>query len=384
VAAHDQRMLDRFARLCEIPSPTGEEREVADAVLDELRGAGVDVSEDDSAIPARAGAGNLIARLPGRGDGWLSFFAHLDTVPHEGEIEVVEENGVYRSRGETILGADNKAAVTVLIELAARHLQDPAALGLELIFTVAEEDGLRGARELDTGSLRAPFGFVLDHATPIGEVIVAAPSYKRLVATFSGHEAHAGINPEDGHSAIAAAAAAVSRMRLGRLDEETTANVGMIEGGTASNVVPGQCAILGEARSVDGERAAAVIGEMVDACTWGAGEHGCDVDAQVSEMFRGYRVDRKGPSVAVATEALRRRGHEASLIATGGGSDANALVAAGYDAVLLANGTEANHTPDELVSAEAIVEMLAICEAAIEVTAIAFKGEASAKPEKRA
>src|SRR5689334_11505025 len=126
-------MLDRFARLCEIASPTGEEREVADAVLDELRGLGVDVAEDASATPAEAGAGNLIARLPGRGEGWLSFFAHLDTVPHEGPIEVVRENGAFRSAGDTILGADNKAAVTVLVELAARHVADPGPVGLELV-----------------------------------------------------------------------------------------------------------------------------------------------------------------------------------------------------------------------------------------------------------
>jgi tripeptide aminopeptidase len=210
---------------------------------------------------------------------------------------------------------------------------------------------------------------VLDHATPIGEVIVAAPTYKRLVASFTGHEAHAGINPEDGTSAIAAAAAAVAGMKLGRLDGETTANVGMIEGGIASNVVAGHCRILGEARSVDGERAAAVIGEMVDACTWAAGEHGCDVDAQVIEMFRGYRVDPKSAPVRVASEALRRVGHEPALVHTGGGSDANALVASGYEAVLLANGTEANHTPDELVTSAAIAEMLAVCEALIEEAA---------------
>ncbi len=362
-------MLDRFARLCEIASPTGEERAVADAVLEELRGLGVEVTEDGAAGPARAAAGNLIARVPGTADHWLSFFCHLDTVPHEGPIEVASENGVFRSKGETILGADNKAAVTVLIELAARHAADPAAVGLELVFTVAEEDGLRGAKELEVSSLRAPFGFVLDHATPIGEVIVAAPTHKRLIAEFTGHEAHAGINPEDGSSAIAAAAAAVSGMRLGRLDEETTANVGMIEGGTASNVVAGHCRILGEARGVDGDRAAAVIGEMVDACTWAAGEQGCDVDAQVIEMFRGYRVDPKSPPVRVATEALRRVGHEPALVHTGGGSDANALVASGYEALLLANGTEANHTAKESVSSGAIVEMLAVCEAAIEEAA---------------
>ena len=358
-------MLDRFVRLCEIASPTGEEREVADAVLEELREFGVDIAEDASATPARAGAGNLIARVPGRADRWLSFFAHLDTVPHEAPIEVVRTEGAFRSTGDTILGADNKAAVTVLMELAIRHLADPAPLGLELVFTVAEEDGLRGAKELEISSLRAPFGYVLDHATPIGEVIVAAPTYKRLIAEFTGHEAHAGINPEDGHSAIVAAAAAVAEMKLGRLDEETTANVGMIEGGTASNVVAGHCRILGEARSIDGERAAAAIGEMVDACTWGASQQGCDVDAQISEMFRGYRLDPNSEAVRIASAALRATGHTPELVATGGGSDANALVASGYDAVLLANGTEGNHTPNELVTEDAIVEMLRVCEAAI-------------------
>jgi tripeptide aminopeptidase len=360
-------MLDRFVRLCETASPTGEEREVADSVLDELRAHHVDVTEDSAATPARAGAGNLIARVPGRTDRWVSFFAHLDTVPHDGPIEVVREDGTFRSRGETILGADNKAAVTVLMELAARHVADPAPVGLELVFTVAEEDGLRGAKELDVGALRAPFGFVLDHATPIGEVIIAAPTNKRLVADFIGQEAHAGINPEDGHNAIAAAAASVAGMKLGRLDEETTANVGMIEGGTASNVVAGHCRIVGEARGVDGERAAAVIGEMVDACTWAAGEQGCDVDARVTEIFRGYRVDPKSDPVRIASEALRGRGHEPKQVATGGGSDANALMASGYEAVLLANGTEANHTPQELVTEAALVEMLAVCEAALEI-----------------
>ena len=159
-------MLDRFVRLCEIASPTGEERAVANDVLGELRELRVEVSEDGSAEAARAGAGNLIARVPGSGEGWLSFFAHLDTVPHQGSIEVVEENGVYRSRGETILGADNKAAVTVLIELAARHATAPPPVGLELIFTVAEEDGLRGAKELDVSALRSAYGYALDHATP--------------------------------------------------------------------------------------------------------------------------------------------------------------------------------------------------------------------------
>jgi tripeptide aminopeptidase len=365
--ADDQRLLDRFVRLCRIPSPTGSERAVADDVLAELRGLGVDVVEDGAADPARAGAGNLIARVPGRGDGWVAFFAHLDTVPHEGSVEPVLADGVYRSAGETILGADNKAAVTVLVELAARHRAAPAAAGLELVFTVAEEDGLRGAKELDVGSLRAPFGYALDHASPVGEVITAAPTYKRVVAEFEGVEAHSGIRPEDGRSAIAAAAAAVARMRLGRVDEETTANVGMIEGGSASNIVPGHCRVDGEARSLDEAKASEMVGAMVDACTWAATEEGCDVDVDVIEMFRGYRLASSAPAVRLAKEALARCGHAAVETSTGGGSDANALVAAGFECVLLANGTEHNHTPAESVAAARIVEMVAVCEAIAEL-----------------
>lgn len=362
-------MLDRFVRLCEIPSPTGSERAVADAVLEELRGLGLEVTEDEAAEAARAACGNLVARVPGTGEGWISFFAHLDTVPHDGPIEVVEENGAFRSAGDTILGADNKAAVTVLMEMAARHSREPAALGLELVFTPAEEDGLRGAKELEVDALRAPFGFVLDHASPIGEVIVAAPTYKHVVATFEGQEAHAGIRPEQGTSAIAAAAAAVAAMELGRLDGETTANVGVIEGGTASNVVPGSCTLHAEARSIDGERAAAVIGAMVDACAFAASEGGCDLDVEVTEKFRGYRVDPGSDAARVAGAALEGCGHAPTMVTTGGGSDANALIARGYEAILLANGTDANHTPEESVSARALVQMLEVCEAAVDVAA---------------
>jgi len=362
-------MFDRFVRLCETASPTGSERAVADSVLAELRELGAEAHEDGAAGPARAGAGNLIARIPGDRDAWVMFAAHLDTVPHDGPIEVVFDQGVFRSQGETILGADNKAAVTVLVELAARYAASRPPIGLELVFTVAEEDGLRGAKEVDLGRLGSQVGFVLDHASPIGEVITAAPTYERLTAEFEGTEAHAGIRPEDGRNAIAAAAAATSHMELGRLDDETTANVGRIVGGTASNVVPGRCRIEGEARSLDDERASEAVGAMVDACTWAASEHQCDVDVEVTEMFRGYRLPSKALSVAVARTALERRGIEPRETATGGGSDANAFNAAGFEAVLLANGTEANHTPDESVAAERIVQMLGICEAIVDEAA---------------
>ncbi|MGI8460288.1 MAG: M20/M25/M40 family metallo-hydrolase, partial [Solirubrobacterales bacterium] len=173
-----KRMLERFVRLCEIASPTGSERAVADDVVGELRTLGVEIIEDDSAAPARAGAGNLIARVPGTGEGWVLFCAHLDTVPHEAPVEVAFADGVYRSAGETILGADNKAAVTVLVELAARAAVSPPRVGLELVFTVAEEDGLRGAKELDVGSLRPPLGFLFSPPPPTLEMGVGGPPHE--------------------------------------------------------------------------------------------------------------------------------------------------------------------------------------------------------------
>jgi tripeptide aminopeptidase len=356
------RLHETFVRLCEIRSPTGEEREVADTIVAELKALGLEVSEDDAAGPAEAGAGTILARLPGRSDRWAMFCAHIDTVPHAGQIEVIDDEGVFRSRGETILGADNKAAVAVFMELVARHIAEPPPVGIELLLTVAEEQGLRGAKAFDPSELRSDCGFILDHASAIGEVIVTSPTQQRVIADFTGVEAHAGIRPEDGSNAIAAAAAAVSRMELGRLDEETTANVGLIAGGTSGNVVPGHCRITAEARSLGADRAAAVAGELTEACAWGASEHGCDVDVRVEELFRGYEVPPASGSLELAEAGLRRAGFEPRRTSTGGGSDANALIAAGFECVLLANGTKANHTAQESVSARNLDAMLEVCE----------------------
>lgn len=364
----DQRLHDRFVRLCEIPSPTGAERAVADAVLAELREHGVEVAEDGAAEAARAGAGNLIARVPGAVERWVMFCAHLDTVPVDGPVEVELADGVYRSRGETILGADDKAGVAVLVELAARHASRAPGCGIELVFTVAEEGGLRGARELDLGALRSPFGFALDHPAPIGDVVTRSPSHQRLVAEFEGVEAHAGVRPEAGRSAIGAAAAAVAAMDLGRLDDVTTANIGRIEGGSAANVVARSCRIEGEARSLDPARLATVTAAMVDAATRAASDRSCDVDLELSEEFRGYSQSSTATPVGIARTALERCGHQPREVASGGGSDANALVERGFECVLLANGTEANHSAEERVAARSLEEMLAVCEAIVEIT----------------
>jgi tripeptide aminopeptidase len=356
------RLHERFVRYCEIRSPTGEEREIADTLAAELRAMGLEVSEDEGSVVAQAGAGNLLARSPGTGEGWLMFCAHMDTVPHRGRIEVVEEEGVFRSCGETILGADNKAAVAVFMELIARHVAQPAPVGIELVLTVAEEQGLRGAKAFDVSRLRSRSGFVLDHAGAVGEVVVATPTQQKILADFIGVEAHAGIQPEQGSNAIAAAAAAITRMQLGRLDEGTTANVGVIHGGTSGNVIPGHCAIHAETRSLETERAAAVAGTIADACAWGASEHSCDVDVRIEELFRGYELPKDSAALALAEEGLRGSGLEPQRVAIGGGSDANVFRRDGFDCVLLSNGTDSVHTSHEMVPARSLDKMLEVCE----------------------
>jgi len=354
--------LSRFARLCEIASPTGEEAAVAAAVKAEIESFGIDVFEDDAAGPTGAGSGNLLFRIEGEKPGYVLFCAHLDTVPHSGPISVVIEDGVYRSGGDTILGADNKAAVAVMMELTNRYREKRPPIGIEVLFTVAEEQGLLGAVAFDKSLLKARIGFVFDHATDIGEVITSAPSLHKINAEFKGVEAHAGLVPEAGRSAIAAAATAISEMKLGRVDEETTANIGRVEGGSSGNVIPGSCRVSGEARSTDPDRVIEVIAAMSDSMISAASEMGCEVDIVTEEVFRGYRIANDSPALAVAEAALRARGHEPKHVPTGGGSDAHVFILAGIDALLLANGTYDNHTNDESVPQANLVEMLEICE----------------------
>ncbi len=346
-----QRLLDDFIRLCEIESPSRRERGVADAVTRELQAVGLEVSEDGSSSETGADAGNLLARVAGTdGERTVLLCAHMDTVPLAGPIEVVREEGFLANRHEAILGADNKVAVAVLLGVARRLAREPARADVELLFTTCEERALAGAKAFDRSLLRADYGFVFDHASPVGELIAAAPTYYRIEATFRGQAAHAGLAPEAGRSAVVAAAGAIARLRLGRLDEETTATVGRIEGGSAANVVPERCRVELEARSLDRGRAHATVTEIVDVLTDAAGVAECDVETEVEEGFRGYRLARSAEPVQVASAALAELGLEPRLRATAAGSDANVLNAAGLPCLNVADGSEHNHRPDERVS----------------------------------
>ena len=358
--AERARLNDTFVSLCRIQSPSGHERPCVEHVAAELRAMGLLVDEDDAGPSAGADAGNLFTRVPGTGPESIMLCAHLDTVPATAEIDPVLIDGGYANANDAILGADNKAAVAVLLELARRlaSAPTPPPVGLELIFTVSEENGLHGAKAFDTARLQSRFGYAFDHASPIGEIVLASPTYQRVVADLRGVAAHAGLRPESGRSAIAAAAKGIAAMRLGRLDDETTANIGVIQGGTATNVVPERCRVEAEVRSVSEERVETALTEMIDCFQDAADAAECDLDLTVEKMFTGYRLKPTAPAVVHAERALRACGYEPSPIVTGGGSDANAFIVAGFECVNLANGTERNHRPDERVSVAALEGML--------------------------
>jgi tripeptide aminopeptidase len=363
-----ERLGGTFEALCRIESPSRRERACADWVIGELDGMGIGVEEDDAGGRVGSDAGNLLARLPGRNEASVLLCAHLDTVPLAAPVEPVIVDGGWENANEGILGADNKAAVAVMLELARRMIArpEPPDVGLELLFTVCEEVALQGAKAFDSSLLVSRFGYVFDHASPIGEVIVASPTYFRIRAEVHGRAAHAGIRPEVGRSAIAAAARGIAALELGRLDPETTANVGTIAGGTNANVVPEYCRIEAEARGLDSARAEAVATEMVDHLQEAADAGECDLDITLERMFDGYRTRGKEPRVVLAERALSACGYEPKHIVTGGGSDANALESAGFPCTNLANGTERNHEPGERVSVDALEGMLEVAIALFE------------------
>jgi tripeptide aminopeptidase len=360
--------LDLFLELSALPSPPGEERAVADRVADELRGLGLDVEEDDAGSRIGSSAGNLYCRLEPTAPGLPIFLcAHLDTVQPVGPIEPVVEDGVVRNAGGTILGADNKSAVATMVEAVRRLVREgrPHA-GLELVFTPKEEVGLRGAEAFDCARLAARVGFVYDQAGPIGEVVLGAPHAAIIEVTFHGQAAHAGMAPEEGRSAIAAAARAIADMRLGRLDEETSANVGTICGGVARNIVPDLCSFSAEARSHDESKLSGVVQELLDACSFAASLAGCELDAEVKQGYRGYRFKREDEPVRLARAALERGGYTPTFALSGGGADANVFNMRGIACLNLANGMAEIHTPQEHIAVDDIDRMVEVTLALVE------------------
>lgn len=352
---NSERLINNFLELVKIDSVTFEEKAVVDFVmsaLDKARSRGVAIEVDDAGEKIGGQTGNLVVTIPGNpASPTLMFNAHLDTVePGRGVLPEIN-GGRIKSVGGTILGADDKVGVAVLMELAFSLFErNGKHCPVKLVFTVAEEKGLLGAKHLDKNLIAADQVFVFDSVGPVGEITVRAPFQNSIYAEFIGKAAHSGLNPEAGINSIKAAALAVSKMRLGRIDDETTANIGVIEGGSAINIVPARTEIKGEARSLSETKLTAQTDEMVDAIEEAGDQVGTELDFKVVREYNGFNIDGNAGVVKTATEAIKRIGLNPTLRSTGGGSDTNVFNAKGVESIGLGVGYVNPHTTEENVS----------------------------------
>ncbi len=366
-----ERLCDEFSRLASIASPSLHEGEIAAYLSHRLDDMGADVVMDDAAAAIGGEAGNIIARFPAAGgceaDEPLLLSAHMDTVMPAKTGRVRLEDGVFRSDGTCVLGADDKSGIAQIIEAitAVRAAGRPHP-PLEVVISVAEEVGLLGVKHLDCSRLRARRGLVLD-TSGVGMVANRAPCANKFRFVVHGVEAHAGLNPEQGVSAIQIAASAVANMRLGRVDSETTANIGVINGGVASNIIPNMVQLLGEARSFDEEKLRRQS-EHMRHCL----EQAVDKERRAcAGWLRLPRLeshsDSDYPALLVRRDAavLRRLEQAAAALElplavgdSGGGSDANIFSSRGVEVVNLATGMQQVHSVDEYIRVE---DMAQVC-----------------------
>ncbi len=337
-----ERLLQTFTTLVQVDNPSGQEQAMAQTVIGLLRAQGLEPEQDAK--------GNLIARLPGTGEPLL-LSAHLDSVaPAVGKRAVVD--GAYvRSGGDTVLGADDLAGVSAILEaVQAIQERDGAHRAAEIVFSVEEELGLKGARALDFSRLTARYGVALDLNGEVGGICVSAPAHDQITVTFTGKAAHAGVAPENGISAIVVAADAISQMQLGRIDAETTANIGTIQGGAARNIVPEQAKLVGEARSRNEAKLDQQTAAMRRACEQAAARHGAQVEFQAERAYGPQKIAPDAPIVQLCEAAARRAGLEPYLTETGGGSDVNVFNTHGIEAVNLSVGYQEIHSTNEHIA----------------------------------
>jgi len=347
----NQRLVDEFLELIQIDSETKHEQLIAPILKRKLEDLGFDVIEDDSAAKSGHGAGNLIATLKGTKSDvdTIYFTSHMDTVvPGKGIKPELREDGYIYSDGTTILGADDKAGIAALLDMAKRLKEEAIEHGaIQFIITAGEESGLKGAKELDTSLITAKYGFAVDSDGKVGGIVTAAPYQAKLWTTIRGKTAHAGVAPEKGISAINIAAKAISRMSLGRIDEETTSNIGSFEGGRATNIVCDEVTILSEARSIVPDKLNKQTEHMKSIFEETAKEMGGIAEVEVKLMYPGFCFGPEEHVTQVALKAVQNIGLTSTLATSGGGSDANIIAGFGIPTVNLSVGYEDIHTKNE-------------------------------------
>lgn len=360
----ESRLVDLFKNLCLIDAPALRERECVDWTKHYLANMGLEVSEDDAGAKIGGNAGNVIAWLRGNLPNAPRVFlsAHFDTVEPTAGLVIGEEHGVFFSKSDTILGADDKGGMAPAIEAVHALIESGEEHGdICLLFSVAEEIGLKGADALDLEPLGLDFGYVLDTGPPVGSFVNRTATHDKLEVRIIGKPAHSGKDPENGINAITVAADAIAGMKLGRIGPETTANFGLISGGTAVNVVCPEVVLRGEARSTSEEELESQIDHMVMRFEESARRFGAEAHIDHRRHYRSYHVSEDSPVARVASAASRACGFEPAWRTTLGGSDANVFNAKGLPSIVVGTGMEKIHTHEERISRQDLVGTARIC-----------------------
>lgn len=367
------RLIKEFLALVQVASPSGQERAMATLLKSKLHNLGLTVYEDDAGKQVGATAGNLIVTIPANSlvntaAPVLLFSAHMDTVEPGRGIQPVIKDGVISSAGATVLGADDKAGVAAILEAIRIILeQDIKHNGLEIIFSIWEEGGLKGIKALDYSGIKSKIGYVLDSDGDPGTIITAAPTHNQITATIKGRAAHAGQCPEDGISAILVAARAIAKMNTGRIDPETTANIGIIRGGQATNIVPDQAYLEAEARSLSAAKLATQTQQMVTVLEQEAATAGAQVEIAVIKEYDLINLDATDPVVQYAVTAAKKLGLKSKLSHTGGGSDASVLNSRGISCAVLGIGMNKVHTVHENIKTKHLCQVAELVVAIVKV-----------------
>ncbi|HEX3026360.1 MAG TPA: M20/M25/M40 family metallo-hydrolase [Clostridia bacterium] len=343
------RLTDKFIELTKIDSPSFQEREMADRLTRDLKSLGFSVWEDDAAEKVNGNAGNLYAFLPGTEGSPLLFSGHMDTVnPALNKKAQLHPDGTITSSGDTVLGADDVSGLAVILEAVASIQEDGLPhRPLEILFTIAEEPYDCGSEVFDYGKIKSKEAYVLDLSGEIGGAAYAAPTILSFCVEISGKASHAGFAPEKGIHAIAAAADAISRLKMGHLDEETTLNIGTIQGGTATNIIPDRCVVNGEIRSYSHSAAKAALQSVTDRFAESAASYGAESRIKSREGCRAYEVPPDHPVIRRYQAACKKNGIEANLFKTFGGSDANNFSKYGIASIVIANAMFNVHSCSE-------------------------------------
>lgn len=371
-----ERAKQTFLTLVAINSPSRSERGVADYVEARLASLGFVVEEDDAGARIDGNCGNIIAFLKGTVDSATPIFlsCHMDTVEPTDRIKVVIDGDIIKTDGSTILGADDKLGITAVLEGVADVLERGAPRGdIQVIFSISEEQGLRGAREMDHSKIKGKMGYVFDMERPVGGITMSAPTHDCLLVEIRGTAAHAGIAPEKGVSAIVAVSNAISKMKLGRIDAETSANIGKIEGGKARNIVPDLVTIGAEARSRNNEKIDAQVAHMKTLFEEEAAKIGARAEVNVTRQYSTYRFTKDDPVVKLAVAASKKAGIEPAFMEGGGGSDANIYNSIGIPAVVIGTGYSGAHSVTEETTLTEIAQCAGFV-AALVGCAVGFEG----------